>query len=109
MIEDFYDSSALVEQVGTSSTPMGGSKKTYSTRISALACRVSSKNIRESDEFGKMSIRAVWILYCAASTANKAIEESDRVTVGGTVFEITGIGNPALRDHHLEINMREIR
>ncbi len=88
---------------------MGGQKKSYSTRIAALDCRVTPRNVNETDEFGKLTVRQIWRLYCAATTANKAINESDRVTVGSREFEVTGIKNPGLQDHHLEIDLRLLK
>jgi hypothetical protein len=62
----------------------------------------------ESDEFGKQTIRQGLVLYCEASTANKAIDESDRITVGARTFQVKGIDNPGLLDRHLRIEMLEI-
>lgn len=113
MINDFYDSDAVVRQVTTTKTPMGSVKKDFSTRIASLPCRISTdrvaKQITETDEFGKMTIRGLWRLYCEASTTNKAIEESDRILLDSRTFEITGIANPGMQDHHLEIDLLEVR
>jgi len=108
MISDFYDSSALVESVSYESTSMGGEKRTYSTRIASLPCRVSPNRATESDEYGKLTTRTIWRLYCEASTTNKTIDESDRITIDSREFEILGIVNPGLQDHHLEIDMEEV-
>jgi len=109
MIEDFYDSSALVEKVTNSKTNMGGRKQAWSSRIAALLCRVTYKRVTEADDRGKMSIRNVLRLYCAATSTNKAILESDRITINSIVYQITGIANPGMQDHHLEINLSEVR
>jgi hypothetical protein len=111
MITDFYNSSALVEQAtrAASTSKVGGVKSTYSTRIASLSCRVTASNISEVDAFGKRTMREIWKLYCAATTASKAIEESDRVTVDSRVYQITGIKNPGLLDRHLEISLEEVR
>lgn len=109
MIEDFYDSSAVVSQVGNSTNAMGGNRKGYSTRIGSLSCRVSARNVNERDTYGKMTIREVWRLYCAGTSTNKAISASDRVLVGGVTYEVIAIRNPALQDHHLEIDMMVVK
>lgn len=114
MIEDFYTSLAVVKQLSLTQTSMGGSKKTFSTRISALECRMtlrpsSAVQVTETDQYGKMTVREVWRLYCAANAANKAIIESDRVEINSKTYEITGIGNSGLLDHHLEIDLTEVR
>lgn len=111
MIEDFYNSSALVEQVTrvAANRRVGSVATTYSTRITSLSCRMAKKNISETDDKGKMTVREVWRLYCAATSTNKAIVESDRVTISSRIFQVTGIYNPGLLDRHLEINLSEIR
>ena len=108
MISSFFNSSAVVTQLATTQMPMGGTKKTYSERIVALACRLSMNNIREMDEFGKLTVRAILRLYCLATATNKAITVTDRIEIDSRAFEITGIHNPGQLDRHLEIDLREL-
>ena len=108
-IEDFYDTTATVQQMNTNTNTMGGVTKTYTTRISALLCRISVGTIRETDQYGKMIVRTTPMLYCDASSTNKNIAESDRVIVGSNTYEVLTIGNPGLQDHHLEITIEEVR
>lgn len=114
MIQDFYNSTITVQQETQTKNPMGGVSRTYSTRIASLACRISPMDIRrraafaEAGEFGKMTIRQGLILYCDASSTNKAIDESDRMTLGTRTFQVKGINNPGLLDRHLEIDILEI-
>jgi head-tail adaptor len=107
-IEDFYDSSVTIQQLTSTKNPIGGLSKGYSTRISGLACRVSSKSGREADEFGKMTNRTILRLYCEATATNRAIVASDRVVHGSKTYEVTAIRNPAERNHHLEIDLIEV-
>lgn len=108
-ISRFLTSSAVVQQLTTSKTPMGGLKKDYSTtRISDLRCRFSTRNIREVDQYGKMTIREILRLYCLATSTNRAIETSDRITFDSRTFEITGIHNPAQLNRHLQIDLSEV-
>lgn len=109
MIEGFYDTTAVVSQPTRTQNEMGGIQLTFSTRIAALMCRPNPKTIQEADQYGKMTLREVWKLYCEASTTNKAIDESDRVVFNSRTFEVTGIANPGNQDHHLEIDLSEIR
>ncbi len=113
MITDFFNSTAVVKQETTSTTSIGGVKRTFTTRIAALPCRVASKHSQEDvievDQQGKRTVRRIWRLFCEASTANKAIVETDRVTVGSLKYEITGIYNPGLLDRHLQIDLLEVR
>jgi hypothetical protein len=62
----------------------------------------------ETDAFGKKTVRQGLVLYCEASTINKAIDESDRVTLGTRTFQVKGISNPGLLDRHLKIDLLEI-
>ena len=109
MIADFYDSTAEVELLTITVSGMGGKKKSYSTRITSLECRVTPRTATEADEFGKLTVREFWRLYCAATATNKAMSESDKVTIGSREWEITGIRNPALLDRHLEIDLRLLK
>jgi hypothetical protein len=109
MIGDFYNTTALVEQPTRPTTGMGGPKKTYSTRIASLLCRIGKGRATETDQYGKLTIREVWRLYCDASSTNKAIEEKDRITAESKVFQVVGITNPAFKDHHLQIDLEEVR
>jgi len=108
MITDFFNSMAVVKQASLATTGMGGSAETYSTRIASLPCRLSTKSIREVDQFGKITMRGILRLYCDASSTNRAIEPSDRVTIDSRTFEITGIHNPGELNRHLQIDLKEI-
>ena len=108
MITDFYNSSVIVKQESRSKNPMGGITRSYSNRIAALLCRITDKNIREVDENGKWTTRRGTMLYCAATSTNKAIDESDRVVLGTRTFQIKTIKNPGMLDQHLEITLLEI-
>ena len=108
MITDFYNTTATVKQESQTKTPMSGVKRTYSDRIESLLCRITDKDIREVDEFGKWTTRRGAMLYCDASSTNKAIDESDRVTLGTRTFQVKTIKNPGLLDRHLEIVLLEI-
>ncbi len=108
MITDFFNSTGLVEQLTNRRTGMGGLSKSYTTRISNLPCRLSSKfrgDFSETDEFGKMTVRQGWRLYCEASSTNKAIKESDRITVDSKVYQVKTIHNPGNLDRHLQIDL----
>ena len=107
-IGDFFNSTALIEQQTSTTTGMGGSAKTYSSRIASLPCRLSTKDIREVGQFGKITIRGILRLYCDASSTNRAIEAGDRVTIDSRIFEITGIHNPGELNRHLEIDLKEV-
>lgn len=108
MITDFFNSTATVTQETQSANTMGGVTRTYSTRIASLLCRITDKNISEADEFGKWTTVRGSRLYCEASSTNKAIEASDRITLGTRTFQVKTINNPGLLDRHLEIDLLEI-
>jgi hypothetical protein len=108
LISDFFNSTATVNQEVQSKNQMGGVSRTYSERIASLLCRITDKNISELDENGKWTTVRYSMLYCDASSTNKAIEESDRVTLGTRTFQVKTIKNPGLLDKHLEVKMLEI-
>ena len=108
MISDFYNSTATVQQETQTRNQMGGVTRTYSTRIASLLCRITDKNISEKDSLGKWTTIRGSMLYCDATSTNKAIDESDRVTLGDRTFQVKTIKNPGLLDKHLEVLMLEI-
>jgi len=108
MISDFYNSTIMVQQEVQSKNPMGGISRSYSTRIAGLLCMITDKNISEADEFGKWTTRRGLRLYCDATSTNKAIEASDRITLGTRTFQVKAIGNPGLLDRHLQIDLLEL-
>ena len=108
-IEDFYTSTAVVQKVTSSRTAMGGNKKTYSTRIASLPCRFNFRRISEIDQYGKMNVTEVGRIYCAATSTTATIVESDRINIGTRTFEVTGIANVSFQDHHLQIDVVEVK
>jgi len=69
---------------------------TPNTDVSVKGTIVSTKDTKDGqivDSFG---------------ITNKAIEASDRVTLGTRTFQVKGIDNPGLLDRHLRIEMLEI-
>lgn len=109
MLSDFFNSTAVVYQLSTTQTGMGSMRKNYDTvRIAALLCRITNKNISEIDMYGKMTVREGWRLYCDGSSTNRAIAESDRITVSGKTFEVTGVNNVAMLGRHLQIDIVEV-
>jgi hypothetical protein len=110
MITDFFNSTAVVYSLSGTKTGMGGISKNYTTeRISSLPCRISKRYISEVDELGKRTIRERFRLYCKATSANRAITESDRIEVDSKTWEVVGIYNPGLLNKHLEIDIVEVR
>lgn len=108
-ITDFFNSTVRVDQLTTTTTPMGGSHERWSERVASLACRITRRNIRESDEFGKETTRAIWRLYCDADTDGLSIEPTDRVVMSsGTTLQVKTIYNPGELNRHLEIDCLEL-
>jgi len=102
---------AVVQQKTNTSTSMRGSKVTWTTRIAALRCRLSrssGRGLSEGDEYGKMTVRNVWRIYCDATSTNKAIVVSDRIVVESKTLEVTGIYDACFEAHHLEIDCLEV-
>jgi len=108
-IEDFYTSTAVVQKVTNNRTNMGTVKKTYSSRIASLPCRFNFRRINEADQYGKMTVTEAGRVYCAATSTTAAIVESDRINIGTRTFEVTGIANVSFRDHHLQIDVVEVK
>jgi|TARA_Y100000034_G_C6796377_1_gene356968 hypothetical protein len=108
-IDSLYNSTGIVKQLARSQNALGVNKKTYTTRISALKCRLNAKTVNEEDEFGKVTVRNSWKLFCAATSTNRAISESDKITISSQDYKVTGIYNVANMNHHLEIELTEIR
>jgi hypothetical protein len=108
-VTDFFNSSGLVEQPTNRQTGMGGLSKSYTSRIASLPCRLSIpsgwRGMSETDEFGKMTGRYIWRLYCEASSTNRAMDEGDRITVDSKVYQVKTIHNPGNLNRHLQIDL----
>jgi hypothetical protein len=104
-----YPNTALVEQVSFAQTTSGTANPTYSTRIASLDCSLQRKDTDTTNSFNKETLVNVYRLYTPIDTTSLTIEESDRITSDGKVFEITGIADGAGRGHHLEIDMLEVK
>lgn len=109
MITDFFNSTGLVEKITTTQTGGGGVRRIHTMRIASVPCRLSTKTAKEVDEQGRIMVKERHRLYCEATTTNKTIIESDRVTVSDRQFEVVGIANPGMLDHHLQIDLESIR
>lgn len=104
-----YISSALVEKATNTISAMGGSIKTYSTRIAAMPCRLVKRTLRESDVNGKLSQINFWTVFCDYNSTNAAVLITDRITIGTKVLEVVGIDNAGgLKNHHFEIDCKEV-
>jgi hypothetical protein len=108
VITDFFTTTARVDKKTKGQNDMGGAVYNYTPRIASLACRVTNHRNRETDDFGKPTIRETHQGYCSATTAAKLIIESDRLVVGDDVYEITGIYNPGNLDRHLKFNLERV-
>ena len=104
-----YPNTALIEQVSFAQTTSGTANPTYSTRIASLACSLQRKDTQTTNSFNKETLVNVYRLYTPNDTTSLTIDESDRITSGGKVFEITGIADGAGRSHHLEIDILEVK
>ncbi len=108
-IDSFYNSTVEVQQVANIQTSGGGLKKIYSARIIGLRCRITPTRTQEVDQFGKSTVRISYRLYCDATAANRAIVESDRIVYGSQIFDVVGIANPGQLNHHLEIDLEDVK
>jgi hypothetical protein len=104
-----YPNTALVQQVSFNQTTSGTANPTYSTRIASLACSLQRKDTNTTNSFNKETLVNVYRLYTPNNATSLTIDESDRVTSDGKVFEITGIADGAGRGHHLEIDLLEVK
>jgi len=108
-IGDFYNSTVRVDKSTTTTTSSGGVKETWSTRIASLPCRITRWVMQESDEFGKITARVTWRLYCDANSDGLSIDTADRIIMsGGTTLQVKTIYNPGELDRHLEIDCLEL-
>jgi hypothetical protein len=103
------NTTALIQSVSFTQTTSGTANPTYATRIASLSCSVQPKKLETVDEFGKITLRNGYRLYCDYNATNAAIVEKDRVTWDSRTFEIDAIGDGAGRGHHFEIDMLEVK
>lgn len=100
--------SVTVQELTSTQNDMGGVSKSFATRISALACMIRKKRFDEVDEFGKRTIRDLYVLYCEYSATNAAIDVKDRIVWGSRTLEVRTPYNPAGKDVLLQIECEEI-
>ena len=103
------NATALIQKVAFAQTASMTANPTYSTRIASLACTVQPKSLKSVDEYGKITLRNGYRLYCDNNSTNAAIDESDRITWDSKTLEIFAIGDGAGRGHHFEIDMLEVK
>ncbi len=103
------NTTAEIQNFTTAQTVSGTANRTYVTRIASLACAVQPERLKSVDEFGKITVRNGYRLYCDYTTTNLTITEKDRVIWDSRTFEISAIGDGAGRNHHLEIDMLEVK
>ncbi len=104
-----YPNTCLVESKTTVQTVAGTVSPTYATRIASLACSIQNRNLQTTNTFGKPTLVNVYKLYTPFNSTTTAIDPSDRITWRGKIFEITGIGDGAGRQHQFEIDMLEVK
>jgi len=104
-----YPNTCVVQSKTDAQTVTGTANPTYSTRIAALTCSVQNRTLKTVNAFGKETLTDVYKLYTAYDSTSTEINETDRITFIGKTFEITGIGDGAGHNHHLEIDMLEVK
>jgi len=104
-----YPNTCVVQSKADSQTAFGTADPAYSTRIASLACSIQNRNLQTTNSFGKETLVNVYKLYTPYDSTSTTIDESDRITFNGKTFEITGIGDGAGHNHHLEIDMLEVK
>ena len=103
-----YPNTCLVQKKTDAATAFGTANPTYSTRIAALECSIQNRNLKTTNSFGKETLTNVYKLYTPYDATSTTITEADRIVFSGKTFEITGIGDGAGHNHHLEIDMLEV-
>ena len=106
---NLLDKIATIQKKTISQTASGTADPTYSTRIASLPCGIQGKQLRTANSFGKQTLVNGFGLYCEYNDTNTAIVEADRVVWGTRNFEIVGIKPGGGREHHLEIDMLEVK
>jgi len=105
---NLYPNTCEVQKVVVSQTTTGTADSAYSTRIASLTCSIQNRNLQEANSFNKETLVNIFKLYTPYDATSTTIKEADRVIWRGKTFEITGIGDGAGRQHHLEIDMLEV-
>ena len=104
MLSNMLDKTCDIKQVSTASTSMGGSKKTYTTRISSATCSLMAKTLSEVDLNGKMTLVNKYRFYLEYNSTNSAIEHSDQLVFSGDTYDIQAINDVAGKNRLLQID-----
>lgn len=99
-----------IQELTSTQNDMGGLSMSFDTRtgLNSAACMIRKKRFDEVAEFGKRTIRDLYVLYCEHTTTNATIDVKDRVVWGSRTLEVRTPYNPGGKDVLLQIECEEI-
>ena len=105
MLANMLNTSCTVEQLTVTQTSMGSAKKTYSTRLSGVKCGLKMVTNTERDDNGKRTVIAIFRFYFDGnSSANRAIDNSDRILFNSQYYAVQTVYNVAARNGLMHID-----
>lgn len=107
-LSNMLDLTCDITQLSATQSALGGEVKSYSSRLSGVACSFKQKTVRVTDDFGKEDFITMYRFYIEATAANRNIVRTDRLTFDSREFEIKAIHNVAGKNRMLQIDCREV-
>jgi len=110
-LRNLLTQTVTIQSLSTSKTVMGGSNKTYTTRLNAIPALINSRlSGGEIDTYGKISTATTHRMYLESTSNNREIAASDRViwTSASRTFEITEVYNVGNRNVIMHVDMEEV-
>jgi len=108
-----FNNTAIVQRATNTLNSMGGSVRTYTTRIADLPCRLSTKTLNEVSGNGRIMQTNTYELFCDITDDTMLIDVTDRIVVCRKTLEITGINNAGINNagqakSYYQINCTEV-
>ena len=104
---NLMNATATVEYETSTANTVGGWTQAWTTRYSGMPCRLQPMSGTRRMMYMRERVEATHMLYYPGSYA--AVSEKDRITVGGTVYEVQFVANPDHSSHHFEAELRQLR
>ena len=106
-LRSLMNTTVNVQYVTRTDTRRGGVAEEWTNRYANMPCRIQPMSGRETAMYGSERTAATHKMFCEA--AYSGITEQDRVVRGSTMYNVTLVRNIDLMDHHMEVELHELK
>ena len=105
MLGNMLDKTCVIKKLTTTTTSMGGSKKTYTNHRSAdFPCSIKAMTLKEIDAYGKLTLFNILRFYLEYSETRGVVGYSDQIIYDGDTYDIKAINDVAGKNRLLQID-----